>query len=79
MALGAVVHATLVIILLYWRPDKNNPYIFFGMSGMWGVGDAVWQTQVNGEFSIKSIIIHSNKSTSDLFLNSTLQLITLPQ
>lgn len=48
MALGSVVHATLVIILLYWRPHPDSPLVFFGMSGMWGVGDAVWQTQVNG-------------------------------
>ncbi|XP_014290351.1 UNC93-like protein isoform X2 [Halyomorpha halys] len=48
MALGAVVHAALVIILLHWRPHPDNRLIFFGMSGMWGVGDAVWQTQVNG-------------------------------
>lgn len=49
MALGAVVHAALVIILLHWRPHPDNRLIFFGMSGMWGVGDAVWQTQVNGK------------------------------
>ncbi|XP_046733780.1 UNC93-like protein [Diprion similis] len=48
MALGAVVHAVLIGVLLVWRPHPDNPYIFYTLSGLWGVGDAVWQTQVNG-------------------------------
>ncbi|RZF47982.1 hypothetical protein LSTR_LSTR002048 [Laodelphax striatellus] len=48
MALGAVVHACLIFVLLNWRPHPDKPYIFFTISGLWGVGDAVWQTQVNG-------------------------------
>ncbi|XP_076167954.1 UNC93-like protein [Ptiloglossa arizonensis] len=48
MALGAIVHASLVVVLLHWKPHPANPYVFFTVSGLWGVGDAVWQTQVNG-------------------------------
>ncbi|BES98202.1 Ion channel regulatory protein UNC-93 [Nesidiocoris tenuis] len=48
MAFGCIVHAGLVIIKLYWRPHPGSPLVFFVMSGLWGVGDAVWQTQVNG-------------------------------
>ncbi|XP_011252242.1 UNC93-like protein [Camponotus floridanus] len=48
MALGAIVHACLIVVLLMWKPHPDNPYIFFSVSGLWGVGDAVWQTQVNG-------------------------------
>lgn len=51
MALGAIVHASLVVVLLMWKPHPDNPYVFFSVSGLWGVGDAVWQTQVNGECS----------------------------
>lgn len=50
MALGAIVHASLVVVLLMWKPHPDNPYVFFSVSGLWGVGDAVWQTQVNGEY-----------------------------
>lgn len=49
MALGAIVHASLIVVLLMWKPHPENPYVFFSVSGLWGVGDAVWQTQVNGE------------------------------
>ncbi|KAI5700765.1 hypothetical protein M8J76_012247 [Diaphorina citri] len=48
MALGFIVHCCLIWILVVWRPHPNNPKIFFTISGLWGVGDAVWQTQVNG-------------------------------
>ncbi|OXU27596.1 hypothetical protein TSAR_007442 [Trichomalopsis sarcophagae] len=48
MALGAVVHAALIGVLLIWRPHPDSSYVFYTVSGLWGVGDAVWQTQVNG-------------------------------
>lgn len=48
MALGAIVHASLIVVLLLWKPHPDNPYVFYSVSGLWGVGDAVWQTQVNG-------------------------------
>ncbi|XP_063244913.1 UNC93-like protein isoform X2 [Bacillus rossius redtenbacheri] len=48
MLLGVGVHAALVVVLLHWRPHPASPLIFFAISGLWGVGDAVWQTQVNG-------------------------------
>lgn len=48
MALGAIVHTALVAWFLIWKPHPSNPMVFFIASGLWGVGDAVWQTQVNG-------------------------------
>ncbi|KAL1516984.1 hypothetical protein ABEB36_000808 [Hypothenemus hampei] len=48
MVLGLSVHAGVQIFLLLWRPHPSNPLLFFMASGLWGVGDAVWQTQVNG-------------------------------
>lgn len=48
---GAIVHGTIVIVMLFWRPHPENPLIFFAIAGLWGVGDAVWQTQINGKIS----------------------------
>ncbi|KAL7307268.1 hypothetical protein TKK_0000465 [Trichogramma kaykai] len=48
IALGAVVHASLIGVLLMWRPHPDAAYVFYTVSGLWGVGDAVWQTQING-------------------------------
>lgn len=37
--------------MLFWRPHPENPLIFFAIAGLWGVGDAVWQTQINGKYN----------------------------
>lgn len=49
MGLGVLVHTGLQTWMLLWRPHPNTPIKFFMAAGLWGVGDAVWQTQVNGE------------------------------
>ncbi|XP_050101118.1 UNC93-like protein [Anopheles aquasalis] len=46
--LGAFVHGGCIIYLLYWRPHPEHQIVFFILSGLWGIGDAVWQTQING-------------------------------
>lgn len=52
IALGAIVHGAIVIVMLFWRPHPENPLIFFAIAGLWGVGDAVWQTQINGLYGM---------------------------
>lgn len=52
IVLGGIVHFSLISILLFWSPSPDNPLIFFAMSGLWGVGDAVWQTQINGLYGL---------------------------
>jgi len=46
--LGTVLHMGIFSYLLFWRPHPDHPFVFFIISGLWGVGDAVWQTQING-------------------------------
>ncbi|KAF3831273.1 hypothetical protein GH733_000165 [Mirounga leonina] len=48
-ALGAVTHLSCIIALLLWKPHPHQLAVFFVFSGLWGVADAVWQTQNNGE------------------------------
>ncbi|KAK6626994.1 hypothetical protein RUM44_009471 [Polyplax serrata] len=48
MTVGFAVHLCLVLFKLFWAPSPDHPVVFFVVSGLWGVGDAVWQTQVNG-------------------------------
>ncbi|XP_037938332.1 UNC93-like protein [Teleopsis dalmanni] len=52
IVLGAIVHFTLITVELFWHPNPSNPLIFYAMSGLWGVGDAVWQTQINGLYGL---------------------------
>ena len=50
--LGASINLAVTITLLTWSPDYEKKYIFFILAGMWGVADAVWQTQINGKSNV---------------------------
>ena len=54
--LGAGINLTVIIIMLTWElpPDVHDKqWIFFILAGMWGIADAVWQTQINGKQAIQ--------------------------
>lgn len=53
--LGFLVHASLIITCILWFPNAEEPYIFYVISGLWGVGDAVWQTQINGKYIVLNL------------------------
>ena len=48
---GALLNAALIAVLLSWKPSPNEPVVFFIIAGLWGVADAIWQTQINGTYS----------------------------
>lgn len=45
--LAAVTHGSIQIALLYWVPNPDHIVLFYVFSGLWGMGDAVIQTQIN--------------------------------
>ncbi|KAL1437395.1 hypothetical protein MTO96_001455 [Rhipicephalus appendiculatus] len=49
---GAAVNGAIIVVLCMWRPTPDQLYVFFLISGCWGLGDAVWQTQVNAFYAI---------------------------
>jgi len=46
--LAALINAAAIIIMFYWRPSADETVMFFLVPAMWGISDAVWQTQING-------------------------------
>ncbi|ESO90997.1 hypothetical protein LOTGIDRAFT_163509 [Lottia gigantea] len=46
-ALAAVLHGSVQVTLLLWLPDPDMIYIYYILAGLWGMGDAVIQTQIN--------------------------------
>lgn len=48
--LGAATHLSCIVALLLWRPHSSQMAVFFLLPGLWGMGDAVWQTQNNALF-----------------------------
>jgi hypothetical protein len=51
---ATVLHGGLQVTLLLWTPDPDTLYVYFLIAGLWGMGDAVIQTQING----MSTVIH---------------------
>ncbi|XP_075815426.1 protein unc-93 homolog A [Microtus pennsylvanicus] len=49
---GATIHLVCIIILLLWRPNPAQMPVFFILSGLWGMADAVWQTQNNALYGV---------------------------
>ncbi len=47
---GAIVNLGVVAALYTWEPNPKEAHLFFILAGLWGVADAVWQTQINGTF-----------------------------
>ncbi|XP_050733429.1 UNC93-like protein [Eriocheir sinensis] len=50
--MGALINLGIIITLRYWMPHPDDVALFFVMAGLWGVSDAVWQTQINAFYGV---------------------------
>ena len=46
---GTLVNGVVVVVLFTWSPHPDQAYVFYVLAALWGMADAVWQTQINGE------------------------------
>lgn len=44
-----MINLSCIIAFLLWKPDPEQLYLFFVLPALWGMADAVWQTQANGK------------------------------
>jgi len=44
---GAVMNIIVIIVMLTWTPRVSEVYVVYILAALWGMGDAVWQTQIN--------------------------------
>ncbi|NXQ58864.1 UN93A protein, partial [Anthoscopus minutus] len=51
-ALAAVMNTACMIALLLWKPHPKQLPVFFVIPALWGLSDAVWQTQTNAIYGI---------------------------
>ncbi|XP_017753017.1 PREDICTED: UNC93-like protein [Eufriesea mexicana] len=47
MTFAFCLHMGILVFLLRWKPTPEQSSIFFLMSGLWGLCDAMWLVQVN--------------------------------
>jgi hypothetical protein len=38
--------------MLLWKPSENQMIVLFILAGLWGLADAVWQTQINAFYGV---------------------------
>ncbi|XP_018010588.1 UNC93-like protein isoform X2 [Hyalella azteca] len=50
--LGAVANAAIIILFFLWEPNSDDMPVFFIAAAVWGIADAVWQTQINAFYGI---------------------------
>ncbi|XP_053568197.1 protein unc-93 homolog A-like [Bombina bombina] len=58
---GAFVQIACIIALLLWKPHSGQIAVFFVISGIWGIADAIWQTQIS---SLYGILFEKNKEAA---------------
>ncbi|XP_056419320.1 protein unc-93 homolog A-like [Hyla sarda] len=49
---AAATNFGVIIALLFWEPHPNQLAIFFIFPALWGMADAVWQTQTNSLYGL---------------------------
>ncbi|XP_056620527.1 protein unc-93 homolog A [Triplophysa dalaica] len=50
--LAAGINLGCLLALLYWKPHPDELPVFFVFSALWGMADAVWQTQTNALYGV---------------------------
>ncbi|CAF1286467.1 unnamed protein product [Rotaria sordida] len=50
--IAAILNYASIIVMYFWRPLENQTYVLFIIAGVWGVADAVWQSQVVAAYTV---------------------------
>ncbi len=54
---AACLNYATIFTFLYWNPNVEQVYLLFVLPAIWGLSDAVWQTQLNGKSSLNPNIV----------------------
>ncbi|XP_042156449.1 protein unc-93 homolog A-like isoform X1 [Oncorhynchus tshawytscha] len=60
-ALATTTQFTCILGLLFWRPHPDQLPVFFVFPALWGLADAVWQTQTN---ALYGVLFHGQKEAA---------------
>ena len=63
---GALMNIIVIIVMLSWTPTVSTEWVVYILGAMWGLGDAVWQTQVKSSSILTFVISTTNLSISRL-------------
>lgn len=46
--LATIINGCVISVFFTWGPNPDQGYVFFILSGLWGIADSIWQAQING-------------------------------
>lgn len=49
---AALINLALILTFQFWTPLPDNEALFFILPALWGIADAVWQTQLNAFYGV---------------------------
>ncbi|XP_013389655.1 protein unc-93 homolog A isoform X2 [Lingula anatina] len=58
---GSFLHLSLQVVFLTWQPTSDSLALLFVFAGLWGMGDAIWQTQIN---ALYGVVFHNNQAAA---------------
>ena len=44
--IAALINYAMIILMFLWEPKQSQMWVLFFTAGLWGIADAIWQTQV---------------------------------
>jgi len=50
--LGASINMSVLVALFTWQPTTDSQIVVYVLAALWGVGDAIWQTQINALYGV---------------------------
>lgn len=50
--IATLISCSMIVTMLFWHPSTNQVGILFVIAGLWGVADAVWQSQTSALYGV---------------------------
>jgi len=50
--LAALLNLASIVVMFLWSPHPDTTFVFFLIPALWGIADAVWQTQINALYGV---------------------------
>lgn len=66
-----MINLSCIIAFLLWKPDPEQLYLFFVLPALWGMADAVWQTQANGKSRTTVLPKTTSGKKKDFYCSAT--------
>lgn len=49
---AGLLHMSLMVVMLTWQPSPDTLYVTFIITGLWGIADGVWFTQIISKYDL---------------------------